>query len=151
MTSFPVILCVEDNDDSRSLVELMLRLDDDSYTIVSIKTAAGAINLMKKQTFDLYILDFRMPVMSGVEICKKIRETDKQTPIMFFSAMARLVDRTLGMAAGANEYLIKPDDLSCLTETVKRLLNERKTNSELISDLNGTDTISNYQVGIQTQ
>lgn len=134
MVSLPVILYVEDNDDSRFLVEFMFRLADEDYTVVSVKTAAGAVNLIEKQAFDLFILDMRLPEISGDELCRKIRETDKQTPIMFFTAMARPQDRLLGISAGANEYLVKPDDLSCLTETAKRLLNKKKSNPELFSD-----------------
>ena len=143
------ILCVEDDKDSCSLIEFMLRQEDDGCVVTSAQTAEEAIDLIEKQSFDLYILDYWLPEMTGVELCEKIRQTDKQTPILFFTAMARPADRAAGRAAGATEYLVKPNDLSNLTETVKRLIHESKTNSELIRNESKSNSASNYRAALK--
>lgn len=125
-TSSTRILYVDDNQDSSDLASLMLYHSDNTYSVTAISNAEEALSAMENQMFDLYILDYALPKMSGVELCRKIRHKDKQTPIMFFTAMARDADRESGLAAGANEYLVKPDDLENLTETVKRLLKRKK-------------------------
>lgn len=125
-TSPTRILCVDDHQDSCDLVSLLLYQSDNTHAVTAISTAEEALSLMAQQTFDLYILDCWLPKMSGLELCRKIREMDKQTPIMFFTAMARPADYAEGIKAGANEYLVKPNDLESLPETVKRLLNRSK-------------------------
>ncbi len=118
------ILYVEDYEDSCELVRIMLASEKRGYIFSTTKSAFEALDLIEKESFDLYILDYWLPEMSGVELCCRIRQTDAATPILFFTGMARPADRGVGMAAGADEYLVKPDDLDKLTVTVKRLLNK---------------------------
>ncbi len=59
-------------------------------------------------------------------LCRHIRQMDKTTPILFFSAMARPADQNVAIAAGASEYLVKPDDLDRLPGMVKSLLDLNK-------------------------
>jgi DNA-binding response OmpR family regulator len=101
---------------------MLLKIENQGCTIKSASTATEALALSRTHSFDLYILDYRMPDMSGIELCSVIRQTDKQTPIMFFSAMARDIDRKAAIVAGASDYLVKPNDLNRLTKTVKELL-----------------------------
>lgn len=123
----PCILFVDDDQDSCEMIGLLLHFADDSYAVTAVSTAQKALALMESQSVDLYILDYALPEMAGVELCRRIRQTDLQTPILFYSGMAREVDRDEAMAAGATEYLVKPNDLDRLEETVKRLLNENSS------------------------
>ena len=127
--TFPIarILYVEDDDDSRYLMKVMLQQANDDYKVTSVSTVQKALVLIENLTFDLYILDYALPDETGTELCRKIRRTDLHTPIMFYSAMAREIDYQMAKAAGATEYLVKPDDLDKLTETVGRLLNIEET------------------------
>lgn len=118
------ILCVDDNQDSREMITLMLSYADDGYTVTSASSVEEALALIEKQPFDLYILDNRFSDTTGIELCTKIRQTDKQVPVLFFSALAREIDRRQATEAGANEYLVKPNDLERLTETVRKLLDK---------------------------
>jgi DNA-binding response OmpR family regulator len=120
------ILYVDDNRDSRELVSLILRYSDMNCEIITADSAENAILLIKNRPFDFYILDYALPIISGVELCLQIRENDAETPILFFTAMARSEDRAIGINAGANDYLVKPDDLDALAEKVRRLLTEKK-------------------------
>ena len=117
------ILCVDDDKDCCELIEYMLRQENAGYDITSVSGVREALDLIAHQSFDLYILDYIMPHGSGEELCRKIRQADLNTPIMFYSAMARKIDEKEAIAAGANEYLVKPQDLDRFTETVGQLLN----------------------------
>ena len=120
----PRILCVDDNRDACELLKFMLSFDYPHYQVSTICSAKESLILLASESFDLYILDFALPEISGVELCRKIRQTHSQTPILFFSAMAGEQDKKEAMEAGATKYLTKPDDLEILSETIAGLLKE---------------------------
>ena len=120
----PRILCVEENEDICELIDVILHKSNAHYQIESAKTADECLALAATGNFDLYVLDYRYASMSGIEVCRRIRLTDARTPILFFSTEARDVSRQKALAAGANAYLIKPNDIDKLSETVQRLLGE---------------------------
>lgn len=126
----PLIICVEDDEDSCELISLMLRFADESYRVSAVSTAREALALMESQRVDLFILDYHLPGMSGIELCRRIRQTDSQTPVLFYSGMARAVDIDEAMKAGATVYLVKPNDLDRLAETVAQLLSQSPAISE---------------------
>lgn len=120
------ILCVDDDEDTSELINMMLQRSNAEYKITSVKTPDEALTLAATKEFDLYVLDYRYADTTGVEICRRIRQTDRDTPIMFFTGEAHAQERQMAIAAGANAYLIKPDDLDKLTDTVKLLLGAEK-------------------------
>lgn len=130
------ILYVEDDRDSREMIRLMLNIADRTYEITTAETPLSALELLGEQAVDLYILDYQFAEMSGVELCRRIRQSDSQTPILFYTAMARPADKAEAIAAGATEYLVKPNNLDRLTETIKQLLNQRKKQITCSSALN---------------
>ena len=71
------------------------------YIVTTASTAVTANHLIDTQDFDLYILDFALPGMSGLELCKIIREKDVNAPILFYTAMTRPIDREQAFFAGA--------------------------------------------------
>lgn len=118
------ILCVEDNRDSREMIATLLREANNGYDVTAVETAAEALALNGKNSFDLYILDIWLPGMDGVDLCRRLRERGVTRPIMFFSAMGvQTKDRDYVLAAGADEFLVKSVDLDRFTDTVERLLN----------------------------
>lgn len=131
----PRILCV-DGKECCEMFDLMLKLDGFVYDFVGADSDEEALKLMANEKFDLYILEYRLPNISGIELCRQIRKTDSETPIIFFSGMARPADRDRGMAAGATEYLIKPNDLDRFAETIERLLHKSSTVSKISDGVN---------------
>lgn len=121
------ILFVDDDADSCELMNMMLVCAGVDYKTTAVATAREALNLMAQESFDLLIVDYKLPEMSGVELCRSIRKTNHKTPILFFTGMSRDADRELAITAGANSYLIKPNDLDKFADTVKRLLSENRT------------------------
>ena len=118
----PRILFVDDNEDTCELINFMFKQADNRYAVTTASSARKAVNFIESETFDLYILDYRLPEISGVDLCRQIRRRDSKTPVLFFSAAAHPVDSDEAFKAGATEYLVKPDDLFRLTETVENLL-----------------------------
>ncbi len=118
------ILYVDDDKDSCELARIMLSYSGIDCTVISAESSEEALFLIEKESFDLYIFDYVMPEISGVELCRRVRQFDSNTPVLFFSGMARPIDIKEGIEAGANEYLIKPNDLEKLSVTVKRLLDK---------------------------
>ena len=120
----PRILYVDNNQDTCHLIGLMFHHAIPAYGFTAVTNASKALAVMRDQPVALLILEYILPEMSGVELCRFIRQTDSRMPILFFSGMAREIDRNEAIKAGATEYLIKPNDLERLTETVKQLLDE---------------------------
>lgn len=103
----PRVLCVDDNEDARIMLTALL-----GVTLIEAKavgTAAQALWCIRTERFDLYLLDSRLPDADGFELCRRIRDYDSQTPILFFSGAALDADKKKGIEAGANAYVIKPD------------------------------------------
>ena len=113
------ILCVDDNANICELLTAMLGFSD--LEAVSVPYVDEALEMMKGEEFSLYILDGQLPGVTGLSLCERIREIDRETPIVIFSAGGYKSQIDAGMLAGANAYLVKPDS-SELVATVKRLL-----------------------------
>jgi len=116
----PRVLYIEDHDDTRELVTLVL--EQRCFEVVTGSTIASGIALAASDRFDLYLLDSWLPDGSGLDLCRQIREFDKTTPILFYSAAAYEIDRDQAMRCGAQAYLIKPSQPSELCNLVTRLI-----------------------------
>ncbi len=114
------ILFVEDNLDTQEIVSMFLQIE--GYRVTSAHTVAEALTLVATQTFDLYLLDNRLPDESGITLCRWLRESDPHTPIIFYSAMAYEKDKQQALAAGAQGYLTKPCNLSELEQAIASFL-----------------------------
>jgi DNA-binding response OmpR family regulator len=114
------VLCVDDDEDTCSMLCGLLGLID--CQVSTAATAADALGMIARERFDLYLLDNWLPGGSGVELCREIRRSDASTPVVFYSGAALESERAEALAAGAQAYLVKPDDAAALVETIRRLL-----------------------------
>jgi DNA-binding response OmpR family regulator len=120
------ILCVEDDEDTCELVSFVFKQAGYETETCS---KMDCLNLIHEEKFLAFILDNWFEGTSGVDICEQIRSFDLDTPIIFFSGEARTSEIDKALAAGANAYLVKPNDFEKLTETVTKLIGEQ---SELL-------------------
>ena len=100
-------LCVDESEDCRDMLSTALgfwRIE-----ARAVATAKEALSLIQTENFDLYLLDTWLPDLDGFELCRRMRGFDPDTPILFFSGAPYEVDKKRGIAAGANDYVTKPN------------------------------------------
>src|SRR2546422_8167206 len=115
------ILYIEDHEDTRELVTMMLQ--EYGHEVISDDSSQGAMIRAVEEKFDLDMLDSWLADGSGLDLCRKLREFDGHTPILFLSAAAFDSDREKALQAGAQAYLTKPCNFSELGELVTHLMN----------------------------
>jgi DNA-binding response OmpR family regulator len=120
----PQILYTEDHADTREMVAFVLTASN--CKVMSADSDEQALRLAQTNHFDLYLLDNWIGDESGIALCKKLREFDATTPVLFYSGAAYESDKQEALASGAQAYLVKPVDNDELVETVLRLIAEAK-------------------------
>jgi DNA-binding response OmpR family regulator len=116
------IVIAEDEPDIRELIAFTLRFA--GYEVITGSNGEEGYELTKKEHPDLAMFDVRMPKMTGYDACKKIKADPEiaHIPVIFLSAKGQENEIEQGLAAGAEEYLLKPFAPDQLTERVKAVL-----------------------------
>ena len=99
------ILVVDDEKEIADLIEIYLV--SDGYKVLKADNAEAGLALLEKEEVHLVLLDIMMPGMDGLEMCKRIRETNN-IPIIMLSARSTDLDKILGLGTGADDYVTKP-------------------------------------------
>jgi DNA-binding response OmpR family regulator len=120
MTMKRRILCIEDHQDTCEM--LTAALQPSGFEVISAHRGEEGLNKILSENFDAILMDSRLPDISGVELCKQIRESDINIPIIFYSGEVQTDKIEAAMKAGAQAYLTKPGDLSELEKTIAHLL-----------------------------
>lgn len=128
------ILLVEDDLEITKL--LNLHLNTQLYDLTSCINGAEAINKAANNHFDLIILDITLPDISGLELCKKFRENNGQTPIMMLTCRSEETDKVLALELGADDYVTKPFGILELLARTKALLRRAPNNHSEKADQN---------------
>jgi DNA-binding response OmpR family regulator len=111
------ILIVEDE---VGIVQFLKQgLEEEGYNVTTAFNGLQGFELVQNNSFDLVLLDWMMPKMSGLEVCKAIRIKDKNTPIIFLTAKDTVQETIEGLKAGANDYIKKPFSFEELIERIK--------------------------------
>ncbi len=111
------ILIVEDE---VGIVQFLRQgLEEEGYQISSAPDGLMGFELTQSQTFDLILLDWMLPKMSGIDFCKAFRLKNSTTPILFLTAKDTIQETIEGLKAGANDYIKKPFSFDELLERVK--------------------------------
>lgn len=117
------VLCIDDHEDTSEMLKLLLSQED--YEVVTALSCAEALQLATEREFDLYVLDRRLPDGSGLQLCQDLSRATPGVPTIFYSGDAYDIHRSEAMAAGADDYVAKPD-IDRLIECVRDLLSERE-------------------------
>lgn len=99
------VLIVEDHPDIRNLVALHLRDMDCQVTLAA--EGKGGLAHARNDPYDLIVLDWMLPGISGIDICREVRRHKKNTPILMLTANSSETDRVMGLDAGADDYVAK--------------------------------------------
>jgi DNA-binding response OmpR family regulator len=125
------ILIVDDEINLARLVELELSLE--GYTVTVANDGLTGLTQAREIMPDLLILDWMMPGMTGVEICRRLRATGNKAPVILLTAKEDVGDRVAGLDAGADDYVIKPFKIEELLARVRaHLRRTQEDNSDLL-------------------
>jgi len=122
------ILLLED--DAVLSQEIKIFLTHHNYQCDCIYDGSLVKSQYKLKTYDLIILDINVPGINGIEVCKLIREENKNIPILMLTAFGEIEDKILAFNQGADDYLVKPFHLDELHLRIKSLL-RRKENPQV--------------------
>lgn len=111
------VLLIED--DPNILDLLNIHLKDLGCETVSVMNGPDGLSAALAGNFDLVILDIMLPGMNGMEICRRIRQTNRHTPIMMLTSKSEEIDKVLGLETGADDYLTKPFSIREFVARVK--------------------------------
>ncbi len=124
------------DDESELTTPLSRVLQREGYGVDLAQDGQIGLDLARSHPYNLLILDWMMPQVSGIEICQQLRQQGDRTPVLFLTAKDTLDDRVEGLDAGADDYLVKPFELRELLARVRALL-RRPTIADLGSDRGG--------------
>ncbi len=113
------ILLVED--DLEQLEPLQGVLSEAGYIVDGVDDGETAQWLLSKKEYDLLILDWMLPTLSGLSLCRQYRLLGKTAPVLMLTAKDTTSDKVMGLDAGADDYLVKPADLVELLARVRAL------------------------------
>ena len=104
----PTILLVEDEPAQREM--LVYNLEAEGFDVITADNGEDGLLLVEENEPDLIILDWMMPQLSGLEVCRRLKSNPKtrQIPVIMLSARADEVDRVRGLETGADDYVVKP-------------------------------------------
>lgn len=119
------ILVAEDEKDMNRLIAK--RLKKENYSVDSCYNGQEVFDYLECAEYDAIILDIMMPVMSGIEVLKKLRKQNNQIPVLLLTARDSIEDRVSGLDAGADDYLVKPFAFEELLARIRVMLRKPST------------------------
>jgi len=127
----PKILVI---DDEKDIVELICyNLEKEGFSVLIAYDGEAALRAVKAQKPDLIILDLMLPKISGLDVCKAVRNNSATAnlPIVMLTAKAEEVDKIIGLEMGADDYITKPFSIKELIARVRAMLRRRDNNKIL--------------------
>jgi len=135
------ILIVEDDNDLANLITI--HLNDLGFSVDHKDNGNDGLDSALSGKYELVILDVMMPGIDGFDVCKGIREQNKQLPILMLTAKAEEIDKVMGLEFGADDYMTKPFSIRELTARVKAILRrievDTQESSKKFEELNFED------------
>jgi two-component system copper resistance phosphate regulon response regulator CusR len=114
------VLVVEDERKVAGFVARALR--ENAYAVDVVETGEKGLELALDNAYDLVLLDIRLPGLTGIEVCQRLRRDGVHTPILMLTARSLVEQRVEGLDAGADDYLTKPFALAELLARVRALI-----------------------------
>ena len=130
--SDPKILVVEDEPNQVELIEF--NLNSQGYEVVVARDGEEALNLAAEENPDLILLDWMLPKVSGIEVCRQLRRSKmtREIPIVMLTARSEESDKIRGLDIGADDYITKPYSIKELLARVRAAM--RRPSASVISD-----------------
>lgn len=106
-------------------------LEEEGYEVLVANDGKTGYELALSQKVNIILLDWILPEMTGIEVCKSVRKTDSKTPIIFLTAKDTVQETIEGLKAGANDYIKKPFSFDELVERIKIHFRNETENDEM--------------------
>jgi len=139
------ILLLED--DEKLAFEIQKYFTNKNFFLQIAYDGLMMLKHINNMRYDIYILDINTPIINGLEVCKKIREEDKLTPVIMLTAFGEVSDKVEALKIGADDYVVKPFDFDELTARVDALLrrsNKPQNEADII-------TIANLKINLSSK
>jgi len=153
--SYKKILVV---DDEEHIVELLkYNLENNSYNVIYAFDGEEAYNKAIEESPDLILLDIMLPVLDGVEVCKKLKKNkiSENIPIIMLTAKSEETDKVLGLEIGADDYITKPFNIRELIARIKAVLRRTNNSTEASKNILKIDNIiidiESYEVKVDNE
>lgn len=128
-SSMNKILVIEDN--KNQLLLLTDRLKSEGYEVVMATNGLQGAELLKKESFDLLLVDVMLPEKNGFDIVAEYRQRGGESPVLFVTAKSEIADKVSGLRIGGDDYITKPYNFSELIARMEAVLRRtKKTVSE---------------------
>lgn len=140
------ILVIDDDEEFRKMISILLELN--KYSVDTAEDGYKGLEKIKKNDYDLILLDVMMPGLSGFDVCYAIRIKNPEIPIVLLTAKGEKEDLVTGINAGANDYITKPFETEILLAKIKSLIrikelqDELKRTNRLLESLATTDGLT---------
>ena len=145
--TLPVLL-IEDDPDIRDLLEINLK--DIGVALDAAADGPSGLHKAVSQSYRLIILDVMLPGMDGIEICRRLRAREINTPLLMLTAKSQELDRVLGLEIGADDYLTKPFSIRELQARIKALLRRANLSNPANDTVSAEDEIVLGKLHIDT-
>ncbi len=128
------VLIVDNN--LKTLDFLSNILGKEGFTVTSSDTGHGGLAQFRAEPPDFICLDIMMPDISGYDVCKEIRKTNEEIPIIFISAKNNISDKIVGLEVGADDYITKPFDIGEVIARIRAVARRSLINKKSIEEIN---------------
>jgi DNA-binding response OmpR family regulator len=151
------VLLVEDDGSVADAVQEVLRFE--SYIVDTVDNGKDALYRLKYHSYDLMIIDWGLPDMTGLEVCAQYRQAGGTLPIIMLTGRGGIDDKVAGLDYGADDYLTKPFDTDELTARVRAMLRRPRAMLATVLEAHGvqlntasqTVTMNSEDVVLQAQ
>jgi len=135
------ILVIEDERDIAELIRL--HLEDLNYSLTIARDGNTGLRMASTGSWDLLILDLRLPGIDGLEVCRRLRQNSMSVPVLMLTAKSSELDRVLGLEIGADDYVTKPFSVLELIARVKAILRRAELSRQSRSADRGSVRVGN--------
>ncbi|OXS56665.1 DNA-binding response regulator [Cohnella sp. CIP 111063] len=143
------ILVVEDEEKISRLLEIELEIE--GYRVSRYGNGIDALEAYRGEKWDLVLLDIMLPGMSGIELLRRIRAQDAQTPVILLTAKGSVEDKVSGLDYGANDYVTKPFQIEELLARIRASLRQRPAQASADSPESDWLTASDLKLNEKTR
>jgi DNA-binding response OmpR family regulator len=116
ISNYTILIAEDEEDISKFLYK---GLTEENYQCICVNNGQDVIEQLGKHKVDLILLDWMMPKLTGIEVCKALRKSGNKTPIIFLTAKDTVEDTIEGLKSGANDYIKKPFDFEELLARIQ--------------------------------